>query len=63
MLAPLFAARILAVSSWSTVYLVLAGASAPAVIGVDFTLRHSSQAPRATAQPTAFGNFRFKFCE
>jgi fucose permease len=58
MLAPLFAARILAFSSWSTVYLTLAGASALAAITVHFTIRDSSEAPRATAQATGFGNFR-----
>jgi fucose permease len=58
MLAPLLAARILAVSSWSTVYSVLAGASALAAISVHFTIRDSSEVPRATAQATRFGNFR-----
>lgn len=58
MLAPLFAARILAISSWKTVYLVLAGASAIAAITVHFTIRDSSEAPRTTAQVTRFGNLR-----
>ena len=58
MLAPLLAARILAVSSWKTVYLVLAGASALAAIGVHFTIYDSSEAPRATSQASRFGNFR-----
>ncbi len=58
MLAGLFAARILSVSSWSTVYLVLAGVSAVAAIGVHFTIRDSSEAPRATAQYTGLRNFR-----
>jgi fucose permease len=57
-LAPLFAARVLAVSNWGTVYLVLAGVSALAAIAVHFTIRDSSEAPRATAQAGGFGNFR-----
>jgi fucose permease len=59
MLAPLFAARILAVSSWKTVYLILAGVSALASITVHSTIRDSSEAPRATDQATGLGNFRF----
>ena len=58
MLAPLFAARILAVSSWSTVYVVLAAVSALAAITVHFTIRETGEAPRTTAQATRFGNFR-----
>ncbi|MGP8225587.1 MAG: MFS transporter, partial [Terracidiphilus sp.] len=57
-LAPLLAARILAISSWSTVYLVLAAASALAAITVQFTIRDSSEAPRTTAQTSGLGNFR-----
>jgi fucose permease len=58
MLAPLFAARMLAVSSWSTVYLVLAGVSLLAAISVHFTIRDSSEAPRAAADATGFRNFK-----
>ncbi len=58
MLAPLFAARILAVSSWNSVYVVLAGASSLAAIGVHFTIRDSSEAPREAAQFTGLRNFR-----
>jgi fucose permease len=61
MLAPLFAARILAVSSWSAVYLVLAGVSALAAICVHFTICDSNEVPRETAQVTGFGNFRLVF--
>jgi fucose permease len=57
-LAPLFAARVLAVSNWGTVYLVLAGVSALAAIAVHFTIRDSSEAPRTTAQAGGFVNFR-----
>ena len=58
MLAPLFAARIMAASSWSTVYLILAGVSALAAVSVHFTIRDSSEAPRATDRAAGFGNFR-----
>lgn len=58
LLAPLLVARLLAVSTWKTVYLVLAGAAALAAIASLLTLRDSAEAARTTAETTGLRNLR-----
>ena len=58
MLAPLLAARMLAVSSWRSVYLVLACASAVAFVSVVFTIRDSNEPAHITPETTEVRNLR-----
>jgi MFS transporter, FHS family, glucose/mannose:H+ symporter len=58
MLAPLLAARLLAVSSWRAVYMVLAAAGALATIVVSLTIRDSAETVRATRQTAGLHNLR-----
>jgi fucose permease len=59
MLAPLLAARLLAVSSWRAVYWVLAAAGAVATVIAGLTIRDTTEAPRITPQTTGLRNLRF----
>ena len=56
LLAPLLASRLLAVSSWQTVYVVLAGAAALAAIVVSFTISDSAETARLTPETTGLHN-------
>ncbi|HUB52622.1 MAG TPA: MFS transporter [Terracidiphilus sp.] len=58
MLAPLIAARLLAVSSWRSVFVALGWASALASIFVVFTIRDSSETIRKTQETTGLRNLR-----
>lgn len=58
MLAPLLAARILAVSSWPTVYGVLAGAALLALLAVQFTVRDSGESESLLPGIAGWGNLR-----
>jgi fucose permease len=58
MLAPLLASRLLAIGSWRTVYLTLAGAAALAVLVVGLTIRDREEAARDTAETAGLRNLR-----
>lgn len=58
MLAPLIAARLIAVSSWRAVFHVLAGAAALAAIAVSFTIRDQAENVRTTLETTGLSNLR-----
>ncbi len=58
MLAPLIAARLLALSSWRTVFIVLACAAGLATIVVSLTIRDTDEAARATRETTGIHNLR-----
>ena len=58
MLAPLIAARLLAVASWRAVYVVLACASGLACAAAGFAIRDSPETARAAPQTAGFGNLR-----
>lgn len=58
MLAPLLAARLLAVSSWHTIYFSLAGVSGLAFLVVAFTIRDSSETARTAPETTGGRNLR-----
>lgn len=58
MLAPLIAARLLAVSSWRAVFHVLAGAAALAAIAASFTIRDQAENVRTTPETTGLRNLR-----
>jgi MFS transporter, FHS family, glucose/mannose:H+ symporter len=58
MLAPLLAARLLAVSSWRAVFVVLAAAGALAAVVVGLTIRDSTETARLTPQTTGLRNLR-----
>jgi len=58
LLAPLAAARLLAIGSWRTVYLALAGAAALAAVVVGLTIRDREEAARETAETAGLRNLR-----
>ncbi len=58
MLAPLLAARVLAVFSWGTVYIVLGCASGLACIVASFTIRDTIETARTTRETTGLRNVR-----
>ncbi len=58
LLAPLIAGRLLAVSSWQTVYLVLAGSAALSAFAVSLTIRDSAEIARLTPETTSLHNIR-----
>ena len=59
LLAPLLAARMLAVASWRGVYMVLAAASLLAAVVVLLTIRDGDEAMRPTPETTGLRNLRF----
>jgi fucose permease len=59
LLAPLLVARMLAVSSWRGVYMVLAGASLLAAMAVGLMIRDSEEAVRPAPETTGLRNVRF----
>jgi fucose permease len=58
LLAPLVAARLLAIGSWRTVYLALAGAAALAALVVGTTIRDRDEVARDTAETEGLRNLR-----
>lgn len=58
MLAPLLAARVLAVSSWHAVYLLLAGTAGVAAVAAGFTIHDSAETARTTPDSTGLRNLR-----
>ncbi len=58
LVAPLLAARLLAVSSWRAVYLMLAGAAALSALVVSFTVRDTAETARMTPETTGLRNLR-----
>jgi fucose permease len=58
LLAPLVAARLLAIGSWRTVYLALAGAAALAAVVAGTTIRDRDEVARDTAETEGLRNLR-----
>lgn len=58
LVAPLLAARMLAVATWQSVYFVLAGAAATAALMVFFSLRDTAETARLTPETTGLRNVR-----
>jgi fucose permease len=58
LLAPLAAARLLAIGSWRGVYLALAGAAALAAVVVGLTVRDREEAARDTTETAGLRNLR-----
>jgi FHS family glucose/mannose:H+ symporter-like MFS transporter len=58
LLAPLLAARMLAVASWQSVYFVLAGVAAMAAVAVHFTIHDTAEAARAAPETAGLRNVR-----
>lgn len=58
LLAPLLAARLLAVSTWRSVYLVMAAAAALAALAAGLTIRDTAEIARVTPETTGLRNLR-----
>lgn len=58
LVAPLLVARMLAVASWKTVYLVVAGAAAVTAIAAQLSLRDSPETARNTPETSGLRNVR-----
>lgn len=58
LLAPLLVARLLAASTWKTVYLAVACTAALSALAAQFTLRDTAETVRLTAETTGLRNLR-----